>query len=151
MSTSNGGERTSLLHGGREVSEDGNRSRGGYGSLDGNGKRMRKGEESAVDGLSGSEESSLEEGSVDGYTCDGEDECDDSGERLEGEDNPLWEGNKEIKQRLGLLFPAVALGVSFPIPLLRPASGWVWASCLDVGLMEWVCRSRQDERRPSRR
>jgi hypothetical protein len=34
------------------------------------------------------------------------------------EENPLFEGNQEMRKKLYILCPAVAIGASFPIPIL---------------------------------
>jgi hypothetical protein len=68
----------------------------GYGTINGDGK----GSKARLDG--GAEAEDEEIGEVE----------DGNGE---GESNPLFEGNKEVKQRMRLLFPAVALGVSSPL------------------------------------
>lgn len=106
------GETTALLTGDARVGEwagegrDGKRV--GYGSADGM-AGDKSPEERSV---------SLGEGELDG---DGDADVDvengGAGDDAGGK-NRLFEGNKENMQRMGLLFPAVALGVSSPISLL---------------------------------
>jgi len=89
-------ERTALLNGGDEgpkLDDNDVNIGNGYGTVNGDGKGSKTG----LDG--GAEADDERIGEIEDRTG-------------EGESNPLFEGNKEVKQRMGFLFPAVALGVS---------------------------------------
>jgi hypothetical protein len=115
-------ERSNLLHHGtqdllrEEIQVGGNGNRIGYGGTNGGrGERQEKKYKTAFSSEDSGIDDDLDISEVeDGYSADRENEEEEDAAERGSEGNRLLEGDKKNRQHMGLLFPAVALGVSIP-------------------------------------
>lgn len=108
MAVSNGAsepdERTALLNGDTSKPPDDAINPAGYGTADGDASKSGADDGGDVD----------DGGDGGGDVGDGGDADEEAGEVTE--ENPLFEGNEEMRKKLYILCPAVAIGVSSLIP-----------------------------------